>query len=275
LSLVPANVQATIAADRARDEQAKTANAADGATRSAEVDASADVRKPLPGASAAAAPATAPAPPQMPGTTVAATSSAQEAAPESTGGPKSSVQGILARARAAPDAAPPARGGPFVPAPSEATLTRTAPLDVSEGPRPKTMPAQATSIAAATTQVAPPTQLLSVPRAPATQKMPLDPGLKLTFAPGSRTLSAPEQTKLALATAKARLAPGARVTLILGPASSDSAFERLITARRRGEAVATLLPHGLEIVQDYQPELPPDAVWVVFRGRYASEVVSQ
>jgi hypothetical protein len=119
------------------------------------------------------------------------------------------------------------------------------------------------------------TQLLPIPRAPATQKKPLDPGLKLTFAPGSKTLSTTEQSRLALAAARAGLGRGAQVTLILGPASSDSSFERLTLARRRGELVATLLPHGLEIVQNYQPELPPDAVWVVFGARSGPEVVSQ
>jgi hypothetical protein len=137
------------------------------------------------------------------------------------------------------------------------------------------VPAPATTIAAATVKAAPPTQLAMVPRIPATQKRPPDPGLKLSFAPSALTLSAPEQTRLSMAAAKAGLAPGARVTVVLGPASSESAFERLSLARRRGDAVATLLPHGLEIVQEYRPELPPDAVWVVFGARYAAEFVSQ
>jgi hypothetical protein len=77
--------------------------------------------------------------------------------------------------------------------------------------------------------------------------------------------------KLALATAKAGLPSGGRVTLLLGPASSDSTLERFRLARQRGETVAALLPHGSEIVQDYRPELPADGDWVVFDEHYASE----
>jgi hypothetical protein len=114
--------------------------------------------------------------------------------------------------------------------------------------------------------------LSNVSRLQATQKKSLDPGLKLSFIPGTQTLPASEQMKLALAAAKASLPPGARVTLLLGPAKADSSLEGLSLARHRGETVATLLPQGLEIVQDYRPELPADVVWVVFGGRYASEV---
>jgi hypothetical protein len=199
-------------------------------------------------------------------------------APGAVMGAQANVQDILARARSAPAAGPvrtgsgavasldpvPPRGGPFVPIPDETA--------VETSPRPA--PAPATGIAAAS-KVAPATQLLPIPRAPATQKKPLDPGLKLTFTPGSKTLSTSEQSRLILAVAQAGLARGAQVTLMLGPASSDSSFERLSLAQRRGEAVATMLPQGLEIVQNYRPELPPDAVWVVFGGRYAPEVVSQ
>jgi hypothetical protein len=105
--------------------------------------------------------------------------------------------------------------------------------------------------------------------------MPLDPGLKITFAPGAKTLSTFEQTKLASAVVSARLAPGGRVTLSLGPASSNSGFERLTLARRRGEAIASLLPQGLDIVQEYKPELPPDAVWITFGARSVTELVPQ
>jgi hypothetical protein len=267
MSLIPANVQATIASDRAREQQQSRREPAGGIATG---ERSADGSNSASGEAAATAlPASlnqkqardAPQAGGQPMETVASASGQ---------GAKPTLQVMLTRARSAPPPPPvqagSAQGGPFVPAPTDPSADSAAPRAAA---------APATSIAAGTTVTPPPTQLLGVPRASATQKMPLDPGLKITFASGAKTLSTFEESRLTSAAANARLAPGARVTLILGPASSSSSWERLSLARRRGEAIATLLPHGLEIVQDYKPELPPDAVWVVFGARSVTEFVSQ
>src|SRR5262249_38198704 len=192
------------------------------------------------------------------------------------GASTANVQDILARARVAPppppvQAGPPprqplvAQGGPFVPVPSQ---------EGTEERRRRAIAAPATSIASGTTSAAPP-PLPPAQRTSPTQKMPHDQGLKISFAPGARMPSDFEQARLAAAVANARLGRGARVTLMLGPGSSDSSFERLVLARRRGDAVATLLPQGLDIVQEYKPELAPDAVWVIFGARAVTEFATQ
>jgi hypothetical protein len=260
MSLIPATVQATIASDQARERLASKTEDPQGSTTGEKNGAGN-------GAAGGAVATTLPVPldqKQAGGQPVDAPASKGGA------GAKSTLQDMLARARNAPPPPPvqtgSAQGGPFVPVPADPGADSTVPRAAA---------APATSITTPTAVTPPPTQLLGVPRTSATQKMPLDPGLKITFAPGAKTLSTFEESRLASAAANARLAPGARVTLILGPASSSSSWERLSLARRRGEAIATLLPHGLEIVQDYKPELPPDAVWVVFGARSVTEFVSQ
>jgi hypothetical protein len=267
MSLIPASVQATIASDRPREQQHPRVEDAKGAAAG---EKTADGGNSPSGGAAATILTPSLDQKQARDAPQAGSQPVESAASGSGQGTKSSVQDILARARTAPPPPPvqagSAQGGPFVPAPVEGR---------ADGAAPQVPAAPATSIASGTAVAPSPTQLLGVPRASATQKMPLDPGLKVTFAPGANTLSTFEESRLASAAANARLAPGARVTLILGPASSSSSWERLSLARRRGEAIATLLPHGLEIVQDYKPELPPDAVWVVFGARSVTEFVSQ
>jgi len=273
LVLLPDNLRAEVAAQQAAGAQGKPGPAAgelrpsispDQVAAIARTDAKAGMDPgplaPAPG-TVAAAPRQRPAPEPI----AAANSSAPPAK-----GP--TVQDILARARTA-DSEPP-RGGPFVPTPAGVVPGRGSlpepPADDGEESQPARL-APATAVAPATNKAAAPTQLANIPRAPATEKKPIDQGLKVAFIPGGTTLAPAEQMKLALATAKAGLPSGGRVTLLLGPASSDSSLERFQLARRRGEVVAALLPQGSEIVQDYRPELAADAVWVVFGERYASE----
>jgi hypothetical protein len=256
MALVPPSVQATIAADHAREQAAASEKAAEQGKVSE---------------AGGAIPQLAPFDQtQSAGATTAGKQSLAVAASDARAGGKSNIQEILARARAAPLNPPlrsaSAEGGPFVPA---------LPDGNGDDPVQRTTGAPATSITPGTAIAPPPTQLLAVPRASGTQKMPIEPGLRITFASGAKTLSTFEQTKLAAAVANARLTPGGRVTLSLGPASSNSGFERLTLARRRGEAIATLLPQGLDIVQEYKPELPPDAVWITFGTRSVTELVPQ
>src|SRR5262245_60465419 len=233
MGLLPTNVQAIIASDRARDQQNKGA----GDPKDA---ASEKVAEPASGKAITAAPL-APLDPKQIANTAGGLMPAEIAAPaaRSPSAATGNVQDILARARTAPPAPPvqlagppgqptPAQGGPFVP------LQRAETGE--EGPR-RAIAAPATSIASGTTRAAPP-QMLSVERTSPTQKMPLDQGLKLSFAPRAKLPSDFEQARLAAAIANARLGRGARVTLMLGPGSSDSSFERLVLARRRGDAVA-------------------------------------
>jgi hypothetical protein len=271
MGLLPTNVQAIIASDRAREQQTKGAGDpkdASGGEKVAEA----------PSGKAIAAAPLAPLDPKQTANAAGAPMPAENATPGARppSAATANVQDILARARTAPPAPPvqlagppgrpmPAQGGPFVPIQRAETG--------EEGPR-RAIAAPATSIASGTTRAVPP-QLLPVERTSPTQKMPLDQGLKLSFAPGAKLPSDFEQARLAAAIANARLGRGARVTLMLGPGSSDSSFERLVLARRRGDAVATLLPQGLDIVQEYKPELPPDAVWVIFGARAVTEFATQ
>jgi hypothetical protein len=274
LVLLPDNLRAEVAAQRAAEAQGKPGPAAGELKPSVSPDQLAEIGRPdakagmnsgtpapLP-APVAAAPGPRPAP-------VEAIAAANSSPPPPKG---TTIQDILARARTT-DPGPP-RGGPFVPAPAGvAPAAGSAPEppadDGEETPRARLAPA--TSVAQATNKAAGPTQLANIPRVQATEKKPIDSGFKVAFAPGATTLAPAEQMKLALATAKAGLPSAGRVTLLLGPASSDSSLERFQLARRRGEVVAAMLPQGSEIVQDYKPELPADAVWVVFGERYASE----
>jgi hypothetical protein len=273
LVLLPDNLRAEVAAQRAAEAQGKPGPTA------------AELRPSIAPDQVAAGPRTDTKPGLDPGTLapppgpVTATlgqrplPEAAAAANPSAPPPKGmTVQDILARARAG-ESGPP-RGGPFVPAPAgvapgQGSVAEPPVDDGEESPRPRLAPA--TAVAQATNKAAAPTQLANIPRAQATEKKPIDPGLKVAFSPGATTLSPAEQMKVALMTAKAGLPSGGRVTLLLGPASSDSSLERFRLARQRGEVVAALLPHGSEIVQDYRPELPDDAVWVVFGEHYASE----
>jgi hypothetical protein len=271
MGLLPTNVQAIIASDRAREQQNK------GAGDPKDASVGEKVAEPASGKAIAAAPL-APLDPKQTANSTGGPMPAEIAAPGSRSptAPAANVQDILARARTAPPAPPvpttaptgqpmPAQGGPFVPLQRAETG--------GDGPR-RALAAPATSIASGTTRAAPP-DLLSVERTSPTRKMPLDQGLKLSFAPGAKMPSDFEQARLAAAIANARLGRGARVTLMLGPGSSDSGFERLVLARRRGDAVVTLLPQGLDIVQEYKPELPPDAVWVIFGARAVTEFATQ
>jgi hypothetical protein len=273
LVLLPDNLRAEVAAQRAAGAQGKPGPAAGELRPSISPDQVAEIARP--DAKASLNPGTS-APPPGP----VAAASGPRPAPEPIAAANSSppppkgmtVQDILARARTGDPGSP--QGGPFVPAPAGiAPGPGSAPEppadDGEETPRARLAPA--TAIAQATNKAAAPTQLANIPRVQATEKKPIDSGFKVAFTPGATTLAPAEQMKLALATAKAGLPATGRVTLLLGPASSDSSLERFQLARRRGEVVAALLPRGSEIVQDYKPELPADAVWVVFGERYASE----
>jgi hypothetical protein len=273
LVLLPDNLRAEVAAQRAAEVQGKPGPAAGELKPSISSDPVAEA----PRAEAKMSVDTGtPAPPPGPVSAVSgqrpvpeATAAANPSAPPPKG---MTVQDILARARTAE--AGPARGGPFIPAPAGAapglgSVPEPPADDGEESLRPRLAPA--TAIAQATNKAAAQTQLANVPRAQATEKKPIDPGLKVAFSRGATTLSPAEQMKIALTTANAGLPSGGRVTLLLGPASSDSSLERFRVARQRGEVVAAFLPHGSEIVQDYRPELPEDAVWIVFGERYASE----
>lgn len=273
LVLLPDNLRAEVAAQRAAEAQGKPGPAAGELRPSISPDPVAD--GPRAEAKMSADAGTSAPPPGQVGTVsgqrpvAGAAAAANPSAPPSKG---MTVQDILARARTA-EAGPP-RGGPFIPAPAGVApgpgSVPEPPADDDEEPlRPRLAPA--TEIARATNKAAGPTQLANIPRVQATEKRPNDPGLKVAFSKGTTTLSPAEQMKVALTTANAGLPSGGRVTLLLGPASSESSLERFRVARQRGEVVAALLPRGSEIVQDYRPELPEDAVWIVFGERYASE----
>ncbi|MBV8400833.1 MAG: hypothetical protein JOZ17_19175 [Acetobacteraceae bacterium] len=272
LVLLPDNLRAEVAAQRAAEAQAKPGLASAELKPSVISDAVAEAPRAEAKMSVDAGTS---APPPGPVGAMPSQRSLGAATPANPSAPPPkgmTVQDILARARTA-EAAPP-RGGPFIPAPaSVAPGPGSGPEppadDGEEALRPRLAPA--TAIAQATNKAAAPTQLANIPRAPATEKRPIDPGLKVAFSRGATTLSPAEQMKVALTTANAGLPSGGRVTLLLGPASSESSLERFRVARQRGEVVAALLPHGSEIVQDYRPELPEDAVWIVFGERYASE----
>src|SRR5262245_8777243 len=151
VSLLPADVQAMIGADRARNEQPKTgAVPAEDMRRASVAAAPMEDRK---GNPATASPAFPGMPPRQATEITAADQPPAGPAPGAVTGARTNVQDILARARSAPDAGPPRtgsgatasldpmppHGGPFVPVPDqEASETSSRPA-----------PAPATSIAAA------------------------------------------------------------------------------------------------------------------------------
>lgn len=53
--------------------------------------------------------------------------------------------------------------------------------------------------------------------------------------------------------------------IVAGPASEGQAFERLLTAEKRSQAVDEALPQSLDRTRDYSPQLAPDTVRVEFQ----------
>lgn len=53
--------------------------------------------------------------------------------------------------------------------------------------------------------------------------------------------------------------------IVAGPASEGAAFERLLTAEKRSQAVDEALPQSLDRTRDYSPQLAPDTVRVEFQ----------
>ena len=53
--------------------------------------------------------------------------------------------------------------------------------------------------------------------------------------------------------------------IVAGPASEGAAFERLLAAEKRSQAVDEALPQSLDRTRDYSPQLAPDTVRVEFQ----------
>lgn len=85
------------------------------------------------------------------------------------------------------------------------------------------------------------------------------------FAGTGSELSADERARLdAAVTLHKATSTGARI--VAGPAASGAAFEKLLIAEKRSQAVDQALPESLTRTRDYSPRVEPDTVRVEFSG---------
>lgn len=254
--LIPAGLRATLAAED-RNQAPSTAGKPVSVdemlarARGGKVDARA------PGAAAAApaadAPATEPRPESRP------ESRADSLPPNVT----AAVAAMDARAAAAPrtarvdsDAAIPATGG---------VHPLWAKFNAQSGPA-AAAPASAGTAAISDATLQPPMAVTTRAVPPPKQDNGPTNGMSvvLRFPATSSTLGDDDKARLdAAVTLHRNNAKSARI--VAGPAGEGAAFERLLLAEKRSQAVEDALPQSLDRTRDYSPQLTPDTVRVEFQ----------
>ena len=96
--------------------------------------------------------------------------------------------------------------------------------------------------------------------------LPLAANSVVMHFPGTTSeISADERARLdAAVTLHKATATSARI--VAGPAASGAAFEKLLIAEKRSQAVDQALPESLTRTRDYSPRVEPDTVRVEFTG---------